>query len=150
MLNWFHLDLFLLFSVPIALVDMRDYRIPDLLTFGGTAVFFVLDLLLGRQTAPTMAFHWLVGFGVFWLLWKLTGGGIGLGDAKFSAFIAVALGLPAWFMALLAASIIGLLAAGVLVGAFKMDRRAAIPFAPFLTVGAAIALMLAIVGGGKG
>jgi leader peptidase (prepilin peptidase)/N-methyltransferase len=82
-----------------------------------------------------------VGFGVFWMIWRLTRGQIGLGDAKFSAFIAVTTGFAGWFAALFIGSLLGLLSAGVLVGILKTDRRVLIPFAPFLAMGAFITIL---------
>jgi len=139
--DWFELLLFLLFAIPITLIDIREYRIPDFLTFGGTAVFAVLKLLWNEQSPPLLALECAAGFGIFWLIWKLSKVQIGLGDAKFSAFIAVTAGFQWWFAALFVASLLGLLCAGVLIGIVKVDRRMKVPFAPFLTLGASIALL---------
>jgi prepilin signal peptidase PulO-like enzyme (type II secretory pathway) len=136
------LFLFSLFAVPITLIDIREYRIPDFLTLSGTAVIITLKLLWEDQTAFQLAAELCAGFGVFWLIWRLTNGQIGLGDAKFSAFIAVTTGFPGWFAALFVASLLGLLSAGVLIGILKVDRKVVIPFAPFLTVGAWSAIFL--------
>lgn len=139
--RWIELFLFALFAFPIALIDIREYRIPDVLTLGGTVVFIVLKLFWENQPAYQLAAELCVGFGVFWLIWRLTDGRIGLGDAKLSAFIAVTTGFPGWFASLFIASFLGLLSAVVLVGLFKADRKVAIPFAPFLTTGAFVAIL---------
>lgn len=139
--SWIELTVFILFAVPIAVVDIREYRIPDRLTVSGTAVFVALKLLWREESCLQLATEIGVGFSVFWLLWKLTRGQIGLGDAKLSAFIAVTAGLPGWFAALFAASLLGLLGAGLLVCVFKADRKMPIPFAPFLTTGALMAIL---------
>jgi Flp pilus assembly protein protease CpaA len=138
---WYELLVFLLFAVPIALIDIREYRIPDVLSLGGIAVFVVLRLLWKEQSFQLLAIECAAGFAAFWLVCKVTRGQMGLGDAKFSAFIAVAAGLQWWFAALFVASLLGLLFAAVCVGIFKVDRKALIPFAPFLTAGATIALL---------
>ncbi|MGO9307799.1 MAG: prepilin peptidase [Spirochaetia bacterium] len=139
--RWIDLLLFALFAVPITLIDVREYRIPDVLTLGGTAAFVVLRLLTGNQSLLELAGELGVGFGVFWLIWRSTGGKIGLGDAKFSGFIAVATGFPGWFASLFLASLLGFLSAVVLVAICRVDRKVAIPFAPFLAAGALIDLL---------
>ncbi len=139
---WIELVLFLLIALPITIIDVREYRIPDLLTFGGITAFFLLKLLWNEQPVWILVSEGAVGFGVFWLIWWVTRGQIGLGDAKYSAFIAVAAGFSTWFAALFIASVIGVMTAAVLIVLFKADRKTRIPFAPFLTVGAALSFLL--------
>ena len=139
--GWIEFVLFLLVALPITFFDIREYRIPDLLTFGGIAVFIILKLFWKEQPIWMLALEGAIGFGVFWLIWWVTRGQIGLGDAKFSAFIAVAAGLTAWFSTLFMASVIGLVSAAVLIMIFKANRKTRIPFAPFLTIGATISLL---------
>jgi prepilin signal peptidase PulO-like enzyme (type II secretory pathway) len=132
--------LFLLFAFPITVIDMRECRIPDFLSLGGVAVFAALKLLTGEQSPVQVLAECLVGFGVFWLIWRFTGGQLGLGDAKYSMLIAVAAGFSAWFAALLFASLAGLVVAGIMIRGLKLDRRTRIPFAPFLTMGTVLAI----------
>ena len=138
--GWIEFALFLLVALPVTFFDIREYRIPDLLTFSGVAAFVVIKLLWNEQSVGTLALDLAVGFGVFWLIWWMSSGQMGLGDAKFSAFIAVAGGLTTWFGALFVASTTGLATAAVLKLLCKSDRPARIPFAPFLTLGAAVSL----------
>ena len=138
--GWIEFALFLLVALPVTFYDIRQYRIPDFLTFSGVAAFVVIKLLWKEQSVGTLALDLAVGFGVFWLIWWMTSGQMGLGDAKFSAFIAVAGGLTTWFGALFVASTTGLAAAVVHKLLSKSDRAARIPFAPFLTLGAAVSL----------
>lgn len=138
---WIEFILFLLIALPVTFFDIRDYRIPDFLTFSGIAAFIFLKLLWHEESAWMLVLGGTTGFGVFWLIWRLTNGQIGLGDAKYSAFIAVAAGLSSWFVALFIASFVGLVGAAVLIMLFKFDRKTRIPFAPFLTMGAAISIL---------
>jgi leader peptidase (prepilin peptidase)/N-methyltransferase len=89
-----------------------------------------------------MAVEALIGFGVFWVIAVATGGKLGLGDAKYSVLIALSLGLYGWLTTLAVASVTGLAAGLVLVlrGGFPRDAR--IPFAPFLTLGAAVSIVM--------
>ncbi len=133
--------LFLIVAAPITFFDLRDYRIPDLLTLGGIALLVALQLALGLSSPGMIALELCLGYGSFWLIHRVTKGGMGLGDAKFSALIAVAVGPLPWVLALLAASLAGLLCAAVLILLLHRDRRVRIPFAPFMTIGAIVAVV---------
>ena len=132
MRSWIEFALFLLVALPITYFDIREYRIPDSLTFSGIAVFVILKLFWKEQPFGMLALEGIIGFGAFWLIYRASGGQIGMGDAKFSALIAVAAGLSTWFAALLVASVTGLLCAALFIILFKADRRTRFPFAPFL------------------
>ncbi len=136
------IGLLLLFAIPITIFDLRQYRIPDYLTFGGIFFFIVLKVVRGGSSPALIALECGLGFGVFWAIHHLTRGKMGLGDAKYSALIAVAVGLLPWFVTLFIASVAGVLFALVMILVFGMDRRTQIPFAPFLTLGAVLALLL--------
>ena len=134
-------SLFMLLALSITFMDIKEFRIPDYLTLGGIFVLSVLKLAFGQSSIGLLALEACLGYGLFWLIHRLTRGKLGLGDAKYSALIAVAVGIPPWFLALLAASVAGLLFAAVMMGFFGMSRRARIPFAPFLTLGAIVSVV---------
>jgi len=133
-------SLFLLVAAPILVFDVREYRIPDILSLGGLLVLSGLQLAFAQATLGEIAVECCLGYGSFWLIHRLTRGGMGLGDAKFSALIAVAVGVLPWLVALLAASLAGLAFAGFRIFVLGRDRRARIPFAPFLTFGAMVSV----------
>ncbi len=134
--------LLLVFAVPITVMDIRRYRIPDVLTLSGILFFVVLNLSLGEATPASLALRCGVGFGLFWLIHRFSKGKMGIGDAKYSALIAVAAGLLPWLVTVFIASLAGVAFGVVMIGFFHRDRQARIPFAPFLTVGAVSAMLL--------
>jgi prepilin signal peptidase PulO-like enzyme (type II secretory pathway) len=140
---WIGALVFALFAIPITLMDLREYRIPDLLSIGGICVMALLDVFVVRQSLLTLALEVVVGFGVFWLIRVVTHGKLGLGDAKYSAFIALCVGMPGWLAAIAAASVIGLVCGLVLLGRGRVTRTTRIPFAPFLSLGAALSIVAA-------
>jgi prepilin signal peptidase PulO-like enzyme (type II secretory pathway) len=140
--EWLELAVFLLFALPITFFDIREYRIPDVLTFGGIAAFMALKLIFHEESFGILTAEIFVGFSAFWLIRIVSKGKMGLGDAKYSAFIAVAAGMLAWFASIFIAAVIALIAAACLIGFLKTDRKTRIPFAPFLTLGASLAILL--------
>ena len=142
MVPWWRLAVFAAFALPITFFDLKEMRIPDALSLGGIAVFVTFGILLPGGSVITMALEALIGFGVFWAIAVATGGKLGLGDAKYSVLIALSLGLYGWLTTLAVAAVTGLAAGLVLVLRGGLPRDARIPFAPFLTLGAAVSIVM--------
>ena len=128
-----------------ALFDLRERRIPDAVVGPAAVVIAVArlfepGLLLEGLAAAAAAFAALT------LVRAASRGRLGTGDAKLAALIGLALGLRGALVAMLVASASGLLAALALIAARRLDRRAPIPFAPFLALGAAAALAAGLAG----
>jgi leader peptidase (prepilin peptidase)/N-methyltransferase len=94
---------------------------------------FVLSALLGGA----------VGFVLMLLPYLLTRGrGMGYGDVKLAALIGLMSGLPLVVVALLVGIVVGgLVAVFLLLSRMVKSRKAAIPYGPFLAVGAMVALI---------
>ncbi|HET6485148.1 MAG TPA: A24 family peptidase [Spirochaetia bacterium] len=142
MLPWWRIAAFAAFAIPITLVDLRRMRIPDALSLGGIVVVLALDVLLLKAPALSIVLEAAVGFGVFWLLRLGTRGKLGFGDVKYSVLIALSLGLLGWLTTIAVASVTGLIAALVLIRRLRVPLSTRIPFAPFLTFGAAVSIVM--------
>jgi leader peptidase (prepilin peptidase)/N-methyltransferase len=90
-----------------------------------------LSALLGGAT----------GFLIMLLPYLISRGGMGAGDVKLAGLIGMAVGFPQILAALLVGIIIGGLVAVVLLITRIRKRKEAIPFGPFLAVGAMVALV---------
>ncbi len=139
---WVNLGVFLLFAAPITFFDIGEYRIPDVLTLSGLAIFAALKVFWEEEAVLMVVSEIVTGFGVFWLIRFLSKGRMGLGDAKYSALIAVSTGFLGWLVALVVASAAGLVLALVLIKSSRMRRSQRLPFAPFLSLGGAASLAL--------
>jgi leader peptidase (prepilin peptidase) / N-methyltransferase len=127
--------------VPAALIDLEYRVIPNRLTALGAVLALVIGLVLDPAGEPERLIA-AAGAGGFLLLAALAyPGGMGMGDVKLAAVMGLFLGravAPAIMIALLA---------GVLVGAVviarkgaREGRKTALPFGPFLALGALVAL----------
>jgi leader peptidase (prepilin peptidase) / N-methyltransferase len=139
-------------GVPLAFIDARHKRLPDLLTLPS----YPVALALLGAAAPFVRsggrhlVYGLIGMAAVWLFFVLQSfvypAGIGWGDVKLSGVIGLYLG---WFGAgTVLAGIIGgyLLAAmtGIgLIAARRATRKSQIPFGPFLIAGALAVLLVA-------
>lgn len=123
----------------ISLIDLKTQRIPDILTFslyglGTVSLFFhlpVYEKLLGGAV--------LLSF--FFLLYLLKPQGIGFGDVKLSGAIGLFLGWQLGLLALFLAFTSGGLVGAVLLLLKKKTLKDPIPFGPFLSAGAVVALL---------
>ncbi len=129
------LAVFLLFSIPASIVDIRQRRIPNWTTYSGLVVFFALRFFSFGNSAGRIVLEMLAGFLIFMLIRIFTKGKLGMGDIKFASLMAAYNGFPDWFVATGFASILGLIFAvtGLVFG--NLNRNSKISFAPFLTAG---------------
>lgn len=126
-------------------VDFDFKIIPDEITLGGLALGLIVSPLLSHGIKGAL-FGALLGGGFLWLVAfvyeKVTNReGMGLGDVKFLAMIGAFLGYKSIIPIILVASLSGSAVGIVLMAFFKKDRLYALPFGPFLALGAVLALL---------
>jgi leader peptidase (prepilin peptidase)/N-methyltransferase len=131
--------------IVVAFIDLDHRIIPDRISLPGIPLFFLAALAVPTLTWQASAIGILAGGGslfvVAWVYQMITGReGMGGGDIKLLAMIGAMVGWRGILFTLFAASAIG-----TLVGVLAMIRsgkgmRLAIPFGPFLAIGAVIYL----------
>jgi prepilin signal peptidase PulO-like enzyme (type II secretory pathway) len=128
---------FLSGCVFVGIADIRTMRIPDalLLAIFSALVFFDRGGLLFYQR-----FVQALGcFTLFYLVFYFSRG-IGFGDVKYAALIGYALDGEKILSAFFAAALGGMLVYAWGRGAARWDKSVRLPFAPFLSAGAAAAV----------
>lgn len=137
-------------SVALSVIDLKLFRLPNslVLTAAVTALLSVLidTLVTGAwkdfQTAIVTS---LVVVIFFWTIRLISRGGMGLGDVKLAFPIGLLLGYLGWERAVLGLFIAFLLGAIVGIGLISFrgaSRKTALPFGPFMLVGAWLSLGL--------
>lgn len=145
-LVWAHLGLVGL-AIPIALIDLRDHRLPDRLTlplWGGSA-------LVALAAERDVALHGMLSSALVVLFLLLAaewpGRPLGYGDVKLGGGLALQLGWYglewAWWGLALGVFFGGIWALGALVMG-KIGPGGQIPFGPWLLAGALVALAQAV------
>jgi leader peptidase (prepilin peptidase)/N-methyltransferase len=131
----------ILLVVPAALIDVEHRIIPNRLTGLGALLALVIGLALDPGGEPERLIAGAAAGGFLLIAALAYPGGMGMGDVKLAAVMGLFLG-----PAVAAAVLVGLLA-GVLVGAViiarkgaRDGRKTAIPFGPFLALGALVAV----------
>jgi leader peptidase (prepilin peptidase) / N-methyltransferase len=130
----------ILIVVPAALIDLEHRIIPNSLTALGAVLAIVLGLALDPGGEPQRLIAGAAAGGFLLLAALAYPGGMGMGDVKLAGVMGLLLGravAPAILIALLA----GVLAGGLIVArkGAREGRKTAVPFGPFLALGAVVA-----------
>ncbi|WP_324606926.1 A24 family peptidase [Streptomyces rimosus] len=144
-------------AVLLAVVDWRVRRLPDVLTLplAGGEVLLLGAAALGTEAVGSWGGAVLGGFalaGFYYVLYLINPAGMGLGDVKLAIGLGVTLGWYGWAI-LITGAFAGLLL-GALYGCGVLLRRAgraerrndgpkqAIPYGPFMIIGAFLGVLL--------
>jgi leader peptidase (prepilin peptidase)/N-methyltransferase len=137
--------LFVAALLVVAFIDLRTRIIPDVISLSGIVVGFLSSLVRDDITVGSSLIGLLVGGGslliVSWGYYALTKReGMGMGDVKLMAMIGAFLGSQAVIFVILSSSLIGAVTGTFLMFKKRADSKLAIPFGPFLSLGALLYL----------
>ena len=146
-LSWSYLFYFAFISalIAITIIDLYHQIIPDVISLPGIGVGLVASFFLPRITFLNSLIGFLLGGGTLFLVatgyhWLFKREGMGGGDVKLLAMIGAFLGWKAVILTILSSSLIGSVT-GILLMLMKgKDFKYAIPFGPFLALGAVFSL----------
>ncbi|MGA2320015.1 MAG: prepilin peptidase [Solirubrobacteraceae bacterium] len=131
----------ILLVVPAALIDLEHRIIPNRITALGAVLALLIGLALDPAGEPERLIA-AAGAGGFLLLAALAyPGGMGMGDVKLAAMMGLFLGravAPALLIALIAGVLLG--AAVIARKGAREGRKTAVPFGPFLALGALVSV----------
>ena len=137
--------LFVASLIVITFIDLHFRIIPDSISIGGTLLGFLLSLHVLPIGYVNSLLGILTGGGLLLALalvyYKLTKReGMGGGDIKLAAMIGAFLGYKGVILTLLVSSVIGSIAGLLMIAINKKDLQYAIPYGPFLALGALLTL----------
>lgn len=125
----------------ISFIDLKEKIIPDELSLPGVAGGLILSLFL----LPSGFFNAFIGMafggGILLIVAFVSKGGMGGGDVKLMAMIGAFLGWPDVVVSLFLAVFIGSLVGLLLIVLRLKKRKDAVPFGPFLALGAIISIL---------
>ena len=131
--------------IVITVIDLYHQIIPDVISIPGIGVGLLGSLMIRYITFPNSLIGMLVGGGSLFLVatlyqWLFKREGMGGGDVKLLAMIGGFLGWKSVILTILLSSFIGSIV-GIAIMLLKgKDFKYAIPFGPFLSLGAVISL----------
>lgn len=130
-------------SVALAIVDWRTRLLPTRVVGPTYALLIVLVLTCFAITRDgddltRAGYGWAFAGGLFFLLWFIHPRGMGYGDVRLSGVLGIALGYLGWgelVVGVYAAFLLGGFG-GVLLSLLRIVERKAVPFGPFMLIGA--------------
>ena len=131
--------------IVITVIDLYHQIIPDVISLPGIGVGLLASIIIPQITFFDSLIGILIGGGSLFLVatlyqWLFKREGMGGGDIKLLAMIGAFLGWKAVILTILLSSLIGSIT-GITIMVLKgKDFKYAIPFGPFLSLGAVIAL----------
>lgn len=131
--------------IVITVIDLYHQIIPDVISLPGIGMGLLASLLIPQITFSNSLIGILLGGGSLFIVatfyqWLFKREGMGGGDVKLLAMIGAFLGWKAVLLTILLSSLIGSVT-GILMMVVKgKDFKYAIPFGPFLSLGAVISL----------
>lgn len=132
---------FIAILIVIFVYDLKHYLIPDKVTIPAMVIVFILNLVLGVGFV-NLALGAIIGAGFFWVQHYLSKGKwVGGGDIRLGALIGFMLGQYGILITLFIAYITGAVVGLGLLAAGKKKLQSKMPFGPFLSIAAIIALL---------
>ncbi|HLC91519.1 MAG TPA: prepilin peptidase [Candidatus Saccharimonadales bacterium] len=138
--------------VVLAVYDLKWYLLPNKIVYSLIGVAAIQSFLTvfvfggGIANAKQIALSFIVGGGLFYLLYQISNGKwIGGGDVKLGMLLGIVLADPqlALFM-IFVASLLGSLVTLPLIAVHKLTKTTHIPFGPFLIAGAIVARLFGV------
>jgi leader peptidase (prepilin peptidase)/N-methyltransferase len=127
--------------VPVTLIDLEHRIIPNRITLPAAVAAIVAGAILDVDFLPEQLIAGVAAGGFFFLAAFAYPRGMGMGDVKLAGVLGLYLGRA------VASAILIALVAGIVVGVAiiaakgaREGRRTAVPFGPFLALGAVVAL----------
>ncbi len=124
----------------ITFIDLDHQIIPDAITLPGMVVGLAASGFLLPTGLASALLGLFLGGGLFYAVAVLSRGGMGGGDIKLIAMIGSFLGWKGTLLTILTGALAGSVVGLFLMAFYGKDRKFPVPFGPFLSMGALIAL----------
>ncbi len=151
-LGWVWALLVLLPLVPVlvalAVIDWRTHLLPTRLVWPATAAAALLAVVAGLVSGDLddlgrAGLGFVVAYGSYYALWWIYPRGLGFGDVRLAGVLGLALGYLGWgelATGLYAGFLLGGVGGGLLA-LLRVVRRRALPFGPFMVLGALVGVV---------
>jgi leader peptidase (prepilin peptidase)/N-methyltransferase len=146
-ISWNYLFYFAFMAslIVITVIDLYHQIIPDVISLPGIGIGLFASLILSQLTFLDSLIGVLLGGGSLFVVatfyhWLFKREGLGGGDVKLLAMIGAFLGWKAVILTIFLSSLIGSITGIIIILAKGKDFKYAIPFGPFLSLGAVFSL----------
>ena len=141
------LTFLIMLLAPIAYIDFKSHKIPNILVITGILarfVFYIIEMIVLNKKMLDILFSdikgVLLGCGILLLGSLITKNGVGMGDVKMYAVIAMFMGYSGTILSLIISLFVCFIASIILLVTGKKTRKDTIPLAPFVYIGTFITI----------
>jgi leader peptidase (prepilin peptidase) / N-methyltransferase len=142
--DFFKYAVFFGLLIIISMIDLQYRRIPNVLSLSGTIIGLVWACFYGRTELFHVLLGIVVGGSVLLPIAYFYPQGMGMGDVKLLAMIGSFAGFKTVLFTLFAGSALGTVVGFVLICCKVITRKTAIPFGPFLAIGAVVVILFIV------
>ena len=128
------------FFLAVAIIDLEHRRVLNRMLAAALPLAALSSLVLYAPPPLSALLGAAIAFGLFLVIALVRPGGMGMGDVKLAALIGLVTGLAGVFVALTVGIVAGGIAAVVVLVRSRFDRRVTMAYAPYLVLGAWVAL----------
>lgn len=144
-IDYFVYFFFICALIILTVIDLYHQIIPDVISLPGIVVGLLASLIIRNVSFLESLIGMILGGGSLFIIaiayqWLFKKEGMGGGDIKLLAMIGAFLGWKSVFITIILSSFIGSIVGIILISIKGKDFKYAIPFGPFLSIGAAISL----------
>jgi len=139
--DWLWLTTTCAFFILVAVIDLKYRLVLNVVMYPALTMAFATQLLVVRANLISVLIGAAFGLLIFLAAMWLRPNDLGGGDVKLAALIGIIFGFPHVLWALLIGVVAGGIAAIALLTGRRWQPSAQIPYAPFLCLGAIIALL---------
>jgi leader peptidase (prepilin peptidase) / N-methyltransferase len=130
------------FLITVLVIDVEQRRVLNVLVVPAAILALVASFLPGTPSPAQALLGGALAFAAFLLLAVVGRDAMGMGDVKLAGVIGLMTGYPLGLPALFAGIVFGALAAGAMLLTRRATRKTAIAYAPYLSMGALLVLVL--------
>ena len=136
----------LILLIPISVIDIRHYIIPDRFTLPFLAIALGISFMPGGLSPVESLVGALAGGGSLFVMGVIgsfvmkKGDAMGLGDVKLMAYLGALWGYQAALTGIAFGALFGAIAGGVMILTKKLDDDHRLPFGPYLAAGTVAAV----------
>lgn len=127
--------------VLITVTDLETRLVPDAAVAPAAALALVASLVTCLRCTPMVLLGGVGAFLLFVILALIRPGAMGMGDVKLAGYVGLIAGYPRVIFSLMIAIVAGGIAAAVLLASGRASRRSYMPYAPYLALGGALAIL---------
>ena len=130
--------------IAMSVIDIEHYYLPDVLQLTAVGWWGLAAFVWPVERWQNNLYGAAAGFGIMYVIYALSRGGMGFGDVKLAGVMGLYLGFGYLWLALFIGFVAGAVTGVLLILAKKKNRKSILPFGPFLALGTYVTMVYGV------